>query len=621
MRKSNFLGVVGLIILAGAAGYWIGGSGDAATEGNAGVTEERTGTFEKSELRGDNRGDRVTGEPWATRSVVLGKNGMAATSHPIASQIAIDILKAGGNAVDAAIAANAALGLMEPTGNGIGGDLFAIVWDPKTEKLHGLNASGRAPHGQSLAQMKERIAALYAAGAVENAGEIPPFGSLPISVPGAVDGWFMLHERFGSLAMSDILSPTVNYAREGYPVTQAVSFYMEAYRKTYENGATSGMIEEIDNYRSTYLVDGKVPGEGQLFKNPDLANTLEKIGAGGRDVFYKGEVADVMDLYFTRIGGALRKVDFENHQGNWIEPVSTNYRGYDVWELPPNGQGIAALQMLNLLEAYDIKSMGSNSADYLHVSTEAKKIAFEDRARFYADPDFYNADVDYLISKEYADERRKLISMDRALTEIDHGDPKLIEGDTIYMTVADKDGMMVSLIQSNYRGMGSGLVADGLGFIFQDRGQQFALEVGHPNVYAPIKRPFHTIIPAFMTKDGVPIMSFGLMGGAMQPQGHSQIVVNIVDFGMNLQEAGDVARYHHKGSTDATWTGRLNDGGILELESGVTEEVVNALEARGHKVEITKGPFGGYQAIWRDPETGVYYGASEMRKDGMAIGY
>jgi gamma-glutamyltranspeptidase/glutathione hydrolase len=575
----------------------------------------------KAELREDNRGDRVTGELWATRSAVLGKNGMAATSHPLASQIAINILKEGGNAVDAAIAANAALGLMEPTGNGIGGDLFAIVWDPKTEKLYGLNASGRSAANRDLAAMKASIKAKVESGQVTNGDEIPSWGSLPISVPGTVDGWYMLHDRFGKKPMAENLAPTIKYAREGHPVSQTIAFYMEIYRERYERHAKTGLIDELDNYRRTYLIDGKAPVEGQLFKNPDLANTLEKIANGGRDAFYKGEIADTMDAYFQRIGGDLRKSDFESHTGNWIDPVSVNYRGYDVWELPPNGQGIAALQMLNILKGYDIASMGSNSADYLHVSTEAKKLAFEDRARFYADPDYQTIDLSYILSDEYADERRRLISMETAMQQVEHGDPKLIEGDTIYMTVADKGGMMVSLIQSNYRGMGSGLVADGLGFIFQDRGAQYSLTEGHPNVYAPNKRPFHTIIPAFMTKGGEPIMSFGLMGGAMQPQGHTQIVVNLVDFGMTVQDAGDAARYHHKGSTAVTWQGRMQDGGTLELESGMRSDVVEELMRRGHKIEITSGPFGGYQAIWRDPKTGVYWGASEMRKDGMAIGY
>ena len=602
-----------LLIIAVAVAAVIGFSlGKNNSTGDAAVTEPSSGPQPLSSLRGDNRGDRVYGAGWATRSSVLGKEGMAATSHPLASQIAIDVLKKGGSAVDAAIAANAALGLMEPTGNGIGGDLFAIIWDPESKKLHGLNASGRAPLGQTLDELKAKLT---------DKNDIPDWGSLSVSVPGAVDGWFTMHEKFGRLPMSENLAPAVKYARDGFPVTQVIAYYMDLSSNAFPRLHEDGVIEEIDNYRATYLIDGKAPVEGQMFRNPDLANTLERIGREGKDVFYRGEFADVMDAYFKRIDGPLRKADFENHTSNWIDPVSVNYRGYDVWELPPNGQGIAALQMLNIVEAYDLASMGQNSADYLHLMVEAKKLAFEDRARFYADPDFYNVPLDHLLSKEYAADRRKLMSMDGVLTDVDHGDAQLLEGDTIYMTVADKDGMMVSLIQSNYRGMGSGLVPDGLGFMFQDRGAQFSLTEGHPNVYAPGKRPFHTIIPAFMTKDGEPVLSFGLMGGAMQPQGHAQIVVNIVDFGMTVQDAGDAARFHHTGSTSPTWQGRMQDGGTVELESGITPEVYAELERRGHKLRITSGPFGGYQAIWRDPETGVYWGATEMRKDGIAIGY
>ncbi len=563
-------------------------------------------------MREDGRGDRVTSAPWATRSAVLATNGMAATSHPLASQVAIDILKQGGSAMDAAIAANAAIGLMEPTGNGIGGDLFAIVWDPKTEKLYGLNGSGRSAKGQSLEDLKAKIG---------DVTEIPNWGTPPVTVPGTVDGWFELHSKFGKLSMANNLAPAIAYAEKGFPVTEVVSYYMGIYQERYERLHAKGEIEEIENYQSTYLIDGEYVKEGQIFKNPDLANTLRKIAKGGRDAFYKGDIADTIDAYFKRIGGPLRKQDFVDHTSTWLEPVSVNYRGYDVWELPPNGQGIAALQMLNILEGYDLTSMGHNSADYLHVMTEAKKLAFEDRARFYADPDFYDVPLDNLLSKDYANNRRALIDMNKAATQVEHGDPKLIEGDTIYLTVADKEGMMVSLIQSNYRGMGTGLVADGLGFIFQNRGAQYSLTPGHPNVYEPGKRPFHTIIPAFMTKDGQPIMSFGLMGGAMQPQGHVQMVTNIVDFGMGVQQSGDVARYHHKGSTEPTWQARMQDGGTLELESGMKADVVRELQKRGHKVHISSGPFGGYQAIFKDPTTEVYHGASEMRKDGMAIGY
>ncbi|WP_212744465.1 gamma-glutamyltransferase [Thalassotalea litorea] len=563
-------------------------------------------------MREDGRGDRVVGAPWATRSPVLAVNGMAATSHPLATQVAIDILQQGGTAMDAAIAANAAIGLMEPTGNGIGGDLFAIVWDPKTEKLHGLNGSGRSAKGQTLAQLKQKIG---------DVSQIPNWGTPPVTVPGTVDAWFALHEKFGKLAMTENLAPAIQYAREGFPVTEVIAYYMDIYQTRYEKLFKVGEIEEITNYQATFLIDGNAPVEGQVFKNPNLANTLEKIAKGGRDAFYKGDIAKTMDSYFKRIGGPLRYEDFASHSSNWIDPASVNYRGYDVWELPPNGQGIAALQMLTVLENYDLKSMGHNSADYLHVMTEAKKLAFEDRARFYADPDYQKINLDYLLSEKYGKERAKLIDMKRAAKEVEHGDPKLIEGDTIYLTVADKDGMMVSLIQSNYRGMGTGLVADGLGFIFQNRGAQYSLTEGHPNVYAPGKRPFHTIIPAFITKDNKPYMSFGLMGGAMQPQGHVQMVTNIVDFDMNVQQAGDAARFHHKGSTSPTWEGRMKDSGVLELESGVKADVVKALQQRGHKVHITSGPFGGYQAILKDLKTGVYHGASEMRKDGQAQGY
>jgi gamma-glutamyltranspeptidase/glutathione hydrolase len=569
---------------------------------------------EKNGPKNKGAGDRVTGSPWATRSAVLGTHGMAATSHPLASQIAIDVLKSGGNAVDAAIAANSALGLMEPTGNGIGGDIFAIIWDPKTKRLYGLNGSGRAPLGQTLDELKARIGA--------DAYMIPELGSLSVSVPGTVDGWFTMHSKFGTKPMAEILAPAISYAREGFPVTQVISRGMAGSLRLYERQHAAGEIEEIDNFKATYLINGHTPAEGEIFKNPDLANTLEKIGKEGRDAFYKGDIAKTMDAYMKRIGGPLRYEDFATHQSDWIEPVSVNYRGLDVWELPPNGQGIAALQLLNIMEGYDVASMGRDSADFWHLFVEAKKVVYADRARFYADADFYDVPLDKLLSKNYAKERSKLIDMNKAATEVDHGDAKLIGGDTIYLTVADKDGMMVSLIQSNYWGMGSGLVPDGLGFGLQDRGALFSLDEKHPNVYAPGKRPFHTIIPAFVTKEGVPWMSFGLMGGGMQPQGHAQIIVNMVDFGMTVQDAGDAARYHHIGSTQPYEVDKpMKDGGMVQLESGVSLAITEELRRRGHNVEYTTGPFGGYQAIYRDPKTGVYWGASDMRKDGMAIGY
>ncbi|MBB4631511.1 gamma-glutamyltransferase family protein [Sphingosinicella soli] len=576
------------------------------------------------------QGDRYAGAPHATRSAVLGLNGMAATSQPLATQVALDILKQGGSAVDAAIAANAALGLMEPTGNGIGGDLFAIIWDPKTGKLHGLNASGRAPSGQSLAQLKARISKMPR-NAQDRDGTVPDWGALSVTVPGAVDGWFEMHAKFGALPMQRVLAPAIRYAQQGFPVSEIIAAAWASGTANFEVLAKAGAIEEIENMRRVYMPGGAAPKEGAVFRNPDLALTLIEIAEGGRDAFYKGSLAQAMDGYFRRIGAPMRLSDFAAHRSEWVDPVSVNYRGYDVWELPPSGQGIAALQMLNILEGYDLKAMGRASPDFWHVFVEAKKRAFADRARFYADPAFAKIPLAQLLSKDRAAQQRATIDMGAAAKTDMPG--LAIEGagkDTIYLTVADKDGMMVSLIQSNYRGLGSGLVPDDghgdgqgrtLGFMFQDRGAQFNLDAKHANAYAPGKRPFHTIIPAFLTKDGKPLMSFGLMGGAMQPQGHAQIVVNMVDFGMGVQAAGDAARFHHDGSTDPEGGAPMTDGGVLEIESGVPAAVAEALGTRGHTVRYTTGPFGGYQAIWRDPATGVYRGASEMRKDGQAGGY
>jgi gamma-glutamyltranspeptidase / glutathione hydrolase len=554
-------------------------------------------------------GDRYSGPGFATRAPVLATHGMAATAQPLATQIAVDVLKRGGSAVDAAIAANAALGLMEPVGCGIGGDLYAIVWDPKTGKLYGYNGSGRSPMGRSLEDLKRKL---------NGRTDLPPHGSLTVTVPGAVDGWYALHERFGKLPMKKVLEPAIRYAEQGYPVSQLVADYWKRNFRGFERSAKD--IEEIANAKATYLIDGRAPVHGEIFRNPDLARTYRALAAGGRNVFYKGKLAKTMDAYFRRIGGDLRLKDFAAHTGDWVDPVGVSYRGYDVYELPPNTQGVAALQMLRMLEAYDLKSMGRGSADALHVMVEAKRLAFEDLGKFYADPASYNAPVDELISKAYADKRRALIDMKRANPNTPPGEIKLRQGDTTYLTTADSDGMMVSLIQSNYRGMGSGLVADGLGFMFQDRGELFALDPAHPNVYAPGKRPFQTIIPAFVMKDGKPFMSFGVMGGDLQPQGHVQILVNMIDFGLNVQEAGDAARFRHVGSDD--WT-RKDSGGVgkLQLETGIGEEVRDELKRRGHDIEPGDGGFGGYQAIMRDPATGVYWGASEMRKDGSAIGY
>ncbi len=544
--------------------------------------------------------DRVAGRAIASRSEVIAPHGMAATSQPLATQIALDILKAGGSAVDAAIAANAALGLMEPTGCGIGGDLFAIVWDAEKQELTGLNASGRAPRAMTLEYFQKN--------GIE---KIPPFGVLPVSVPGAVDGWFELHGRYGRLPMTDILAPAIDYANNGFPVSEVIAHYFKSNERR---------IGEYPGFKETFMPGGQVPQKGEMFRNPRLAKTYAAIAEKGRDEFYEGAIARTIDAHMAEHGGLLTYDDLAAHESEWVTPVSTNYRGWDVYELPPSGQGIAALQILNVLEAYDIASMGFGSAEYVHVLVEAKKLAYEDRARFYADMDFVDVPVERLISKDYADERRKLISMERASTTLPAGDAILEDGDTIYLTVADKDGNMVSLIQSNYRGMGSGVIPGELGFVLQDRAELFALDPDHANVVEGGKRPFHTIIPAFVMKDGKPLISFGLMGGGMQPQGHAQVIVNMVDFGMNLQEAGDAARVNHVGSSEPTGT-TMTDGGVVHLESEFSQETRDKLEALGHTLGRSNGGFGGYQAIMWDEEQGVYYGASEVRKDGQAAGY
>jgi gamma-glutamyltranspeptidase/glutathione hydrolase len=544
--------------------------------------------------------DRVTGLRHASRSEIIAPHGMAATSQPLATQIALDILKAGGSAADAAIAANAALGLMEPTGSGIGGDLFAIIWDAEKQELTGLNASGRAPRAMTIEYFQEN--------GIES---VPKYGPLPVSVPGAVDGWFELHGRYGRLPMTDVLAPAIAYARNGFPVSEVIAHYFELNAKT---------RAEFPGFAETYMRDGRMPQKGEVFRNPRLANTYEAIADGGRDVFYKGDIARDIDAYMTEQGGLLRYEDLAQHHSEWITPVSTNYRGWDVYELPPNGQGIAALQILNILEGFDIASMGFGSAEYIHAFVEAKKLAYEDRAKFYADMDFADVPVETLISKSYADQRRQMISMEKAAMSYPAGDAKLEEGDTIYLTVADEDGNMVSLIQSNYRGMGSGMTPGELGFVLQNRAELFNLDPTHANALEPGKRPFHTIIPAFVMKDGKPLISFGVMGGAMQPQGHAQVIVNMIDFGMNLQEAGDAARVRHGGSSQPTGA-VMADGGIVYMERSFSEETRAALEALGHKLGDTDGSFGGYQAILRDHDEGVYYGASEVRKDGQAAGY
>lgn len=541
--------------------------------------------------------DRITGEAFASRSEVLATQAMAATSQPLATQVALQILRDGGNAVDAAIAANAMLGLVEPTGAGIGGDIFAIVWDAKTQKLYGLNGSGRSPQSLEYAEFSRR-----------GLTQIPAFGPLPVSVPGAVSGWFALHEKFGRLPMAKVLSPAIGYARQGFPVSQVVAYYWQV---------NADRIGQYPGFAETFLPDGKVPATGDIFKNPALAATYEKIASGGEAAFYQGDIARTIAAYMQEQGGFLSYDDLASHRSQWVEPLSVNYRGYDVWELPPNGQGIAALQILNIMEQYDVEGMGFGSADYIHTFVEAKKLAFADRAKFYADPEFAPAPLSQLLSKDYARKRRQQIDPARAATRADAG---INEGDTVYLTVADAEGNMVSLIQSNYRGMGSGMTPPGLGFVLQNRGQLFTLEQGHANVYAPGKRPFHTIIPAFVTKNNQPWLSFGVMGGATQPQMHAQIIMNLIDFGMNLQEAGDAPRIVHTGSSSPTGA-RMRDGGVVHLESGFSMPTQRALIERGHVLQPALGVYGGYQAILRNPDNQVYHGASESRKDGQAAGY
>ena len=540
--------------------------------------------------------DRITGEKFASRSEVIGQNGMVATSHPLATQIGLDILKQGGTAIDAAIAANIALGLMEPTGNGIGGDLFAIVWDANEKKLHGLNASGPAPKNISIDYF------------VKNGlNKIPSYGPLPVTVPGAVDGWVKLHEKFGKMDFQSLFEPTIEYAENGFPVTETIAYYLDRSKKRFEN---------YPNFRDVWLKNGKMPAKGEIFKNPQLAKTLKIIADQGRAGFYEGRVATTMADFIQSQGGFLSYEDLSSFHSEWTPPVSSNYRGYDIWELPPNGQGIAALQILNILENYNIKKMGLFSAEYIHLFTEAKKLAFADRAKYYADPNFSKIPVQELISKSYAKDRAKLINLSEAAQTDQPG--VLESGDTIYLTAADKYGNMISLIQSNYRGMGSGMMPPGLGFMLQDRGELFSLDKNHRNALEGGKRPFHTIIPAFVTKDGKPFMSFGVMGGATQPQAHAQIIINMIDFGLNLQEAGDAPRIVHSGSSQPT-DEMMTDGGSLSIESGFGKKIEKQLTKKGHTIKYEKGIFGGYQAIML--KDGVYYGASETRKDGQAAGY
>ena len=544
--------------------------------------------------------DRLTGHMFATRSEVIAQNGIAATSHPLATQVAIQTLRDGGSAVDAAIAANAVLALVEPTGCGVGGDLFAIVWNQSDQKLHGLNASGRSPRSLSLKILQDK-----------QLEKIPAYGPLSVSVPGCVDGWFELHGKFGKLPMADILKPAIEYAEKGAPITEVIASDWAGGVKTFK---------DYPGFGDVFMPNGRAPRKGEIFRNPGLAKTLDSLTKGGRDAFYRGPIANTIGEFIAAHEGYLSADDLNNHHSEWIDPVSIDYRGYTVWELPPNGQGIAALQILGIMKHFDVAKLGFGSKEHIHSFVEAKKLAFEDRAHFYADMDFGDVPVSELLSDAYSRQRFQSIDPGRASRSFSAGTKLIESGDTVFLTVADKDRNMVSLIQSNFRGFGSGMCPPGLGFCLQDRGELFSLDPNHINCFEPGKRPFHTIIPAFITKDGKPFMSFGVMGGAMQPQGHAQIVMNTVDFGMNLQEAGDAPRIRHTGSSQPTGE-KMSDGGKVHLESEFKPETVRELIKMGHKIEPSVGGYGGYQAIRYDAELDVYFAASESRKDGMASGY
>jgi gamma-glutamyltranspeptidase/glutathione hydrolase len=553
-------------------------------------------------MSNDSTTQAALGRGTATRSVVWAQHGMVCAAQPLAVQAGLEMLKAGGTAVDAAIAANACLGLMEPTANGLGGDLFALVWDPSTRQVVGLNASGRAPLALTADQVKP-----------DSDGTIPLYSPFSWTVPGACDGWFTLHAKYGKLPMRQILAPAIRYAEEGFPLSPVIAG---------DWGRSTKVFADKPGFKEVFMPGGRAPHEGELFKNPALAKTLRLLAERGRDAYYDGPIADALVRYSKANGGFFAKEDFSRHHSTWDAPISTDYHGVTVWEMPPNSQGLAALQLLNILENFDLKAMGRGSADYWHVFVEAKKLAFADRARYYADPAFAKVPVAQLLSKEYAKQRASLIDMRHAATADAPGEVAALDRkETTYLCTADANGMMVSLIQSNYTGFGSGYVVPELGFGIQDRGGLFSLHAGHPNRLEPGKRPFQTIIPAFVTQNGRPLMAFGVMGGDMQPQGHAQVIVNLVDLGMNLQEAGDAARFHHTGSSEPTGTVML-DGGVLHIEDGLPQSVLDELARRGHVLKPESvGSYGGYQAIWRDPSTGMYAGATEKRKDGCALGY
>jgi len=573
----------------------------------------RWGEGEERFIRGDvHAGDRPVGASFASRSAAYGLSGAAGTAHPLATMAGIEMMKRGGSAMDAAVAINACLGFLEPTSSGIGGDCFVMLWDPAQQKVVGLAGSGASPRALTLDIVRAHAPS----------GALPKYGAVTVSVPGAVDAWWTLHRRYGRLRWAELFEPAIGLAENGAPVPDVIAHYIHLALDNFRRARAA--IEETGNAMRTWAPDGHPPAPGGYFRNPDLARTYRMIAAGGRDAFYEGEIARTIDAYFRRIGGWLRREDLAAHRSEWVEPYATDYRGVTVHALGANTQGIATLQMLNMIERFDMRGYGFQSPLSIHIAAEAKRLAYEDRARFYADPHFARVPVEWLISKDYARGRAALIRPDRVNPSVGPGNAPS-HGDTTYFTCADSGGLMVSMIQSNFRGMGSGLVADGLGFMFQDRGQLFSLRDGHPNLYAPGKRPFQTIIPGFATRGGQPWMSFGVMGGDMQPQGQSQIIVNRVDYGLEIQAAGDSPRWHHEGSSQSM--GEDEPGmpatGLLRLESGVPAATRAALAEMGWHIGASDGGFGRYECIERRMEGSrrIYAAASEMRADGCALAY
>ncbi|HEX9932722.1 MAG TPA: gamma-glutamyltransferase family protein [Allosphingosinicella sp.] len=605
MKRRTFLAAAPLA----AAGFSFARSAAAQTNG---APPPLSPALPATQLYRDvEAGDRPVGASFGTRSEVFGRNGAAASSHPLGTLAGIEILKKGGSAVDAAIAINAALGFLEPTANGIGGDLYAMLWDPRQSRVVGIAGSGRSPRALDLETVRSRA----------RNGVLPPYGAVTVTVPGTVDAWWELHRRYGRLRWAELFEPAIAYAEGGVPLSPVVAYYMN---RAMANYARPNMgIEEIANAQATYA-SGDRARAGEIFRNPDLARTYRTIARGGRDAFYEGEIARTIEAYFRRIGGWMTRADLAAHRSEWSEPASTSYRGVTVHAIAANTQGIATLQMLNMLETFDMAAAGFQTPLSIHLQAEAKRLAYEDRARYYGDPDFSRVPVQWLVSKDYAAERARLIRPDRINPAVAPGQAPS-QGDTTYFTVADRHGMMVSLIQSNFRGMGSGLVPDRLGFMLHDRGQLFTLQEGHPNVYAPGKRPFQTIIPGFATRGDRPWLSFGVMGGDMQPQGQAQIILNRVDYGLDGQAAGDSPRWHHEGSSEAMGEDDKSIGGtgLLRLETGVPDRTARALAEMGWRIGASDGGFGRYSSVERRESGGevVYAAASDVRADGIGLAY